>query len=352
MKKVGIALEGGGLKGSYQIGAYYAFLTCHIKIKGIVGTSIGSFNACMIAAHQEEKLLYLWQNLEPEKLLDIDKELVDYVNGNASRIKGLSGLNKTVINTIKNKGLKTDKIRALATALIDINSFYKSKIDFGLVTVRFHDLKPIYVHKSDIVSSKLVDYLIASCSLPVFKLTPLIDNHIYIDGGFYDNCPTSMLIEAGYDTIYEIKINGIGHTRRVDRKKNKIITIKPSRNICKILEMNHEKITENILMGYYDTLRVLKHYDDYKFTFYQSKDWYLKFLTRKVSKRQLTRLKNLFNVENTREVVIKSLEYVLTKEHYNYYQIYFLPVIITKLQKKIKKNTNIVYKFILNLRII
>ena len=71
MQKIGIALEGGGLKGSYQIGAYYAFLACHIKINGIVGTSIGSFNACLIAAHQEEKLLELWQNLHPETLLDL-----------------------------------------------------------------------------------------------------------------------------------------------------------------------------------------------------------------------------------------------------------------------------------------
>ena len=40
---IGLALSGGGVKGSYQIGAYLAFKKCHIKFKGITGTSIGAF---------------------------------------------------------------------------------------------------------------------------------------------------------------------------------------------------------------------------------------------------------------------------------------------------------------------
>ena len=39
---VGLALAGGGVKGSYQIGAYMAFKKCHIKFDGVCGTSIGS----------------------------------------------------------------------------------------------------------------------------------------------------------------------------------------------------------------------------------------------------------------------------------------------------------------------
>ena len=54
---VGLALAGGGVKGSYQIGAYMAFKKCHIKFDGVCGTSIGSFNAAMIAAGREEELL-------------------------------------------------------------------------------------------------------------------------------------------------------------------------------------------------------------------------------------------------------------------------------------------------------
>ena len=65
MQKIGLALEGGGLKGSYQIGSYYAFKDCHIKISGIVGTSIGAFNAAAIACGNETQLLKFWQQIKP-----------------------------------------------------------------------------------------------------------------------------------------------------------------------------------------------------------------------------------------------------------------------------------------------
>ena len=98
---------------------------------------------------------------------------------------------------------------------------------------------------------------------------------------------------------------------------------------------------------------MLKNYDGYKFTFYRTSEWYLKYLTRKVSKRTINRLKNLFKVATIREIVIKSIEYTLEKEKYNYYEIYYLPSIIRKIKKNIpSKPKNMVYKFILTLRII
>ena len=69
---IGLALEGGGARGSYQIGAYYALKHSHIKINGVSGTSIGSFNAAMIASGQEEELLTIWQNVDLSNLLELE----------------------------------------------------------------------------------------------------------------------------------------------------------------------------------------------------------------------------------------------------------------------------------------
>ena len=52
----GLVLAGGGVKGSYQIGAYLAFKSCGIKIDGVVGTSIGSFNAALIVSGMEKDI--------------------------------------------------------------------------------------------------------------------------------------------------------------------------------------------------------------------------------------------------------------------------------------------------------
>ncbi len=354
MKKIGLALEGGGLKGSYQIGAYYAFKKCHIHVSGFVGTSIGSFNACLLASGQYKELLKLWQTIEPEKLLDINQEFADYINGKQKIIKALQGLNSTLLNAVKQKGLSTDKLRKLADTLIDKEKLYKSKKDFGLVTVRLHDFEPIYIEKKDIPKEKLVDYLIASCSLPIFKLSPMIDDSIYIDGGFYDNCPIKMLIDKGYNTIYEIRINGIGHNRNVAKKNSKVITIRPSRNICNILELNQEKIRENILLGYYDTLRVLKKYDGYKYTFTKTPNFLIKFITRKISKRYMSRIKNFFKVKTDKEAIVKSVEYAMNYFKINPYHIYNLGFELRYIQNNFLrdyKTKNLIFNFLKKLRI-
>ena len=45
---LGLALEGGGAKGSYEIGAYIALKELGFKFDAVAGTSIGSLNAAFI----------------------------------------------------------------------------------------------------------------------------------------------------------------------------------------------------------------------------------------------------------------------------------------------------------------
>ncbi len=44
----GLVLEGGGAKGSYQIGAYKALKELGIEIGGVAGTSVGAINSALI----------------------------------------------------------------------------------------------------------------------------------------------------------------------------------------------------------------------------------------------------------------------------------------------------------------
>ena len=48
---------------------------------------------------------------------------------------------------------------------------------------------------------KIKDYILASCYLPIFKKEKLIDDNYYLDGGFYDIGPVSMLLNKGYNKI-------------------------------------------------------------------------------------------------------------------------------------------------------
>lgn len=343
MKK-GLVLEGGGVKGSYQIGSFYAFKDCGIKLDGFVGTSIGSFNACMLASNMYKELLDFWNNVNPGFLLDFDKSFVKSINTKEVDKKAVIGALSTLKQVVKNKGVDNNKLMGEIYDLVDYDKLIKSNKDFGLVTVRLSGLKPLYVYKDNIKSKeKLIEYLMASCYFPGFKEKKLIDNHYYIDGGFYDNSPVKLLKDKDYDKVYIINIKGIGINRTYPDNID-IVEIKPSRENGLIFELDQSVIRDNIKMGYYDTLRLLKRLDGYKYCFKRRSEQYYEFITRKVEKRLLRRTMSFFDTKSYKETVIKSLEYYCEHEKVDYYKVYNSYHLIKKVRKS--KNRKFIYQFL------
>ena len=60
---LGIALEGGGAKGAFHMGALQACVETGNIPAAIAGTSIGAMNAAMFAQGDFEKALELWQRV-------------------------------------------------------------------------------------------------------------------------------------------------------------------------------------------------------------------------------------------------------------------------------------------------
>ena len=348
----GLVLEGGGVKGSYQIGAYYAFRDCGIKFDGFVGTSIGSFNAVMLASNMEKELLRFWYTVDPGTLLGMDSRFVELFNDQELDINGLKGAFSSLAKFVKNFGLDNKELLSTVQKIVNFDTLIKSPKDFGLVTVRVsHEgIKPLYVYKENIPNQdKLIEYLMASCYLPVFREKRIIDNHYYIDGGFYDNSPVKLLKDKGYNEVYVINIKGIGINRSLHTNlKTHIIT--PSRDNGSVLELNREVIKNNILMGYYDTVKYIKKLDGKYYCFKKRPNWYYNLLSRKVPKRLQKRVQNFFKTTNNHDTIITALEYVLEKENISYYDIYNPYKEIKKLKKL--NNNHFVYKYLKELRFI
>lgn len=340
---VGLALEGGGVRGSYQIGAFIALYDCGIKFDGFVGTSIGSFNAAMLAAGRHYELLEFWENVDVAKLLDIKP-----INIKEADLENIKSSIKSYLNLLKNKGINVDELMNTIEKELDIDALYQSKKDFGLVTFRIKDLKPIYKYKEEIPKDKLKEYILASCYLPVFKKKKIIDDSYYFDGGIYDNSPVNMLIKKGYKKIYLVKLNSIGITQKLTENVD-LTVIEPSRYLGSILNLDAETIKDNIKMGYYDTIRVLKKLDGQKFVFKKRSKSYYKFISRFIEPKLLKRIYNFFNVENEKDAIIKSLEYVMEKEGYNYYEVYN-PYKVIKKTRKATKRKYVAYDFVRKLR--
>ena len=346
---IGLVLAGGGVKGAYQVGAYFAFKKCKIKIDGVVGTSIGSFNAAMIASNKENELYNFWKNVNVGELLNFNTKYVDSVN-NKDKFKELIYGIEQMSQIVKNKGINTTNLKNLLKEMIDEEKIRQSYMDYGLVTVRVKDLKPLYLFKEDMKEGKMAEYILASCNLPVFKMEKVIDNNFYIDGGFYDNNPINMLLKKGYDKIYSVDIQGIGFKQKIIDEK-KVIRIEPTRFLGSTLSVNKKKINENIKLGYFDTLKILKNYDGYNFIFKKHSNLLYNILASKVPNDLYKRVKRYFRAKNNKELIIKALEYTLIKEDLTYFNIYK----VLKHIKYVKIETNnkhFVYEFVRSLKLL
>ena len=334
---VGLALAGGGVKGSYQIGAYMAFKKCHIKFDGVCGTSIGSFNAAMIAAGREEELLDFWLNADIGKILGYEKKYVDLVNSdNIDELELLKSSFDNFVNIIKNKGIS---IEGLQSTLKDFNlepDIRNSKMDFGLITYRLKDFKPLELFKEVMKKGSINNYIISSCYLPVFKMEKLEEDSYYFDGGIYDNCPANMMLKKGYDKVYRVELKGMGFKKKLI-DKDKVITIVPTRKLSSTLTVNKKAITENIQIGYFDTIKVLKNYPGERYIFKKSPNWYYDFVLKNVSDKDILKYKTLFNVKDNKSLVIKLIEYAMEKDEVTYFNIYSLNKMIKKYKNSNQK---------------
>ena len=333
---VGFVLEGGGAKGAYQAGAYIALIKNNIKPSIIAGTSIGSMNAALMAQGDISKLVDLWLNTTTD-IFGINSELVECVkNKNITKDDIALGINN-IKKILKNKGIDTSVILDLINKNINEKKLRKSKVKFGLVTVKLNGMKPLQLTIDDIPKGKVAEYILASCYLPVFNFKPIIDNSYYLDGGFYNNIPLSLVEDYGCDTIYSIRIKGPGFSHNKLKKSTKVIEIKPSKSLGSIIFFDREKNLKNMLLGYYDALRVIKNLDGDYYYFKNKKMKYYNKIVRKVDKVKLSKLKRIYIVNNNKELLIKVVEKILKQNKINNLELKD----IKKEIKYIKKNIEI-----------
>lgn len=336
---IGLALGGGGVKGSYEIGAYYAFKKCGIKFDGITGTSIGSFNGAVLAAGMERKLLSFWKKADVGKILGADPKLVKKINLKQKDLELVKIQVKEFIKLIKQKGVSTS---GLEKVLKDFNiepKLRRSKIDFGLSTLRIGSFEHVDIFIDDMKKGSLNNYILASCFFPVFIPKKLENDSYYFDGGIYNNCPVNMLLEKGYNKVYAIDLKAIGRKEKII-DPSKVVNIKPSKKLSGIFSFSKEEVLENINMGYYDTLKVLKNLDGFKYVFNKENDEYFDNITKCIPKELKEKIKTIYHCKTNKDMVLKALEALMLKNNETYYNVYSIKRQIKKYQKNNHKSTS------------
>ena len=253
-----LALEGGGAKGAFHMGAVKAFFEEGYEFDAIAGTSIGALNGAVIVQGDFELGYRWWQEMDTSLLFDIENTHIQKFFDRELDRETIRYLFKKARNIIENKGVDTRKIRETIGRVIDEDKLRKSSVDFGIVTVSAKNLKPLELFKEDIPEGQMLDYLMASANFPAFKIEPIGGNY-YLDGGFYDNCPINLLGRKGYRKVIAIRTFGMGRIRPVEDKSIKVTYVFPSEDLGRPLDFSNARIKTKLKMGYCDAMRVIKN---------------------------------------------------------------------------------------------
>lgn len=258
--KTAIVLSGGGAKGAYELGFWKAIRELGIKYDIVTGTSIGALNGLMMVQNDYRKCFKLWNTMNYDKIFE--KELSDLFN----KQKDVKGIALNYIKGAIKGGYDVPNLVKVIEDNFDEKKFYNSKVDYGLVTVRFPSLKPVFIEKKKIKPELMKEYLLASAScFPAFK-PKNIENKSYIDGGYQDNLPVDLAVKMGAEYVIAVDLRAVGRKKGLP-KNVEIKLISPSTYIGNFLIFNKLPSRRMYQIGYNDTMKAFDKLDGNIYTF-------------------------------------------------------------------------------------
>jgi len=178
--KVGLVLEGGGMRALFTAGVLDALLDVkELNIDGIVGVSAGAlFGANYVSGQKERAIRY---------------------NKKYARDKRYMGLYSwiTTGNAV-NKEFAFYEI-PFKLDVFDQEKFKESKIDFHVVMTNIENGRAEYILIEDVLEQ--MEYLRATSALPFASKIIEINGKKYLDGGISDSIPIDYCESLGYDKI-------------------------------------------------------------------------------------------------------------------------------------------------------
>lgn len=260
-KKVyAVALEGGGAKGAYEVGAWKALEEAGVKYNAVSGTSVGALNGAMMVMRDMDRAVKCWMDIRLSKVIDVDpeeeEELRKMFRGEIE-LSDIHGLIPQVFDIIRNRGLDVAPLRAWLREAVDERRIKESDVEFFVSTVSITDRKALEIKINDLPEDEICDMLLASAYHPSFRLEKL-GGKLYTDGGFVDTLPLHALVENGYKDIIAIRIPGHGVEKRFKMPEDvRVTVIDTNFDLGGVLYFDAEQSRRDMEIGYYDAKRVL-----------------------------------------------------------------------------------------------
>ena len=278
-KTYAIALEGGGAKGAYQVGAWRALEEAGIRYNAVSGTSVGALNGAMMAMRDLQGAERLWKDIRFSQVMNVDDETMQRImNFDFENFSQLRTAFRTIRDIVKAGGVDVEPLRKLLAEWVDEEKIRSSGVEFFLPTYSLTDREALEVVASELPEGELAGMLLASAYFPAFKQEQ-IGGKNYTDGGVWDSVPISSLVSRNYKDIIVIRLNSLGIQRRVRIPEDTTVTtISPIRDLGNVMNFSSEHSAANMVLGYYDAQKVLyglrgtTYYIDRTFTERQAYD--------------------------------------------------------------------------------
>lgn len=255
-KKYALALEGGGGRGAYEIGAWQALQEEGIGFSAVAGTSVGAINGAAVAAGSLDTALRFWKDLTYSQVMVVDDSVMEKLISLDFLKMDLKDTARILSETLRNRGFDISPLKATLQEAIDEKAVLDSQIEFFIVTFSIDDMKELVVRAQDLQQGELYDMLLASAYLPVFRNEKL-GGRRYFDGGISNRLPITPLTDNGYRDIISVELNSIGPIQKYDIPDVEVHTIKPVADIGKLMQFDPELSARNLRLGYFDAKKMM-----------------------------------------------------------------------------------------------
>jgi len=158
LSRTKLIFTGGGTRGMYQIGVYKALEECNLTqdVVSISGCSIGSLNACLFLQYSADESKEIWSEFSQKELF-----------------KNVNPYSKTYYLQLAKEFItgKVDlsPLRKVLETYIDEEVIRKAGKELVISAYNMTDLNLEYLSLDHIAVGKLIDVILASSRLPLFK---------------------------------------------------------------------------------------------------------------------------------------------------------------------------------------
>lgn len=215
MGKIGLVVEGGGMKCAYSAGILDCFLENNISFDYSIGVSAGSANISSFLANQKERnLRFYTQHVKDSEYISVQNFLLhgeifglDYIYGELSNSTGKDPL--------------------------DFQAIVDNPCEFEMVATDSKTGKAVYFNKGDLRQDNYTP-IMASSALPVFCNPVSFLGCEYFDGGISDAIPFQRALKQGCEKVVVLLSKPRSFIRKPEAHKS--VYSKVLRNYPKIIK--------------------------------------------------------------------------------------------------------------------